>query len=513
MTKNFVTWLMALTRMMRYVVIAVLFHVLLLAILGSIKIIAILPKIVAKFEGAPLPPATPAEPDPFLAYREFEYKGLTQGGGGGTPGKGPGGIPTAAGITPKEYRASILQSETPAAEPQVGEVIGVVNEAESGASRLEGSLGGMSTPTVGLGESSMGAAGVSGPGGGGFGQRQGPMRAQALQKYQGGMETERAVLAGLRWLKANQRMDGSWHCYKSDQAGSGLAILAFLGHGETTDSPEFGQTVNKGLEYLVNSIGPDGIVVDKSMYAQGIVTLSLSEAYGMTQSPAVKEPLDRALNAILTIQKVKKMDAKFVGGWRYSSTSGDADTSVTGWMIMALKSAKLAGIAVPEEAFDMASRYLWQMYGDGGFGYDHPAKAVVPTAIGVLCQQFMGHSDDERIRKALRFLGKQKVEWETEGGFALYGWYYQTQAMFQGGGSYWAYWNQQIRNTMVKSQADDGHWPTPPKSSEATDLDKTPVYATALSALILEVYYRYLPIYQISERPTLTSAARPMESN
>jgi hypothetical protein len=487
--------------MMRYFVIAVLVHVVILLVLASIKIVAHVPKIVATFEGAPLRPQREEEPDPFAAYRDFDYTGPTVGGGGGTSGKGPGGIPTASAMKPPEYKASILQSDM-YADTHVAEVIGVNAADAAGAiEKLKGNPSGVSAPATGLGEGAFGIAGVIGPGGGGFNQRVGPMRAQALRKFKGSAETERAVVAGLRWLKANQRADGSWSCAKSDRAGTALAVLAFLGHGETADSVEFGACVNKGLQYLVTQVGSNGLVAGQEAqgYAQGIVAMALSEAYGMTRAPAVRDPLERAIRAITISQKVKKKDPKFVGGWRYSPTSDDADTSVSGWMVMALKSAKLAGVAVPEESFDLASQYLWTMYGDGGFGYNAPGRDWGPTAIGVLSQQFMGHGDDKRIKRALDYLKEQKADWEkTKSAYVLYGWYYETQAMFQGGGSYWEYWNNLIRDTMVKSQSDDGHWALPPQSEwELKSVgNDSPVYSTSLGCLILEVYYRYLPIYQ-----------------
>ncbi len=487
---RFITWLMSLPVITRCLVIAILFHLALLLVLILIKIPVMYPKIIATFEGVVLPASKQEEPDPFAAYRDFDYNGPTLGGGGGTPGKGPGG-------TPAESKPSILQPDTKA-DTQIGAVIGVdVADAAGAIVRLQGSPGSVSAPTIGLGET----MGVTGPGGGGFSQRVGPMRAQALQKFKGSAETEKAVIAGLRWLKVNQRADGSWSCAKSDRAGTALAVLAFLGHGETADSEEFGACVNKGLQYLVTQVGPDGLVVGREAqgYAQGIVALALSEAYGMTQAQAIREPLERAIRAITISQKVKKKESKFVGGWRYSPTSDDADTSVSGWMIMALKSARLTGVVVPEESFDLASQFLWAMYGDGGFGYSGPGKDWGPTAIGVLCQQFMGHGDDKRVKQALDFLKEQKADWEkTKSAYVLYGWYYQTQAMFQGGGSYWEYWNRQIRDTMVKSQSADGHWPLPPQSEwELKSVGKdSPVYSTALGCLILEVYYRYLPIYQ-----------------
>jgi len=499
--QNSVRWLMSQTLLMRCFLIAVLVHAVIFATLGSIKVVAYLPKVVATFEATSLPPAQEEEPDPFAAYRNFDYRGPTLGGGGGTPGKGPGGIPTAAGTMPRQQSPSIPQSDTHDIT-RVGESIGVevADSAESNV-RWRGLPGEVSAPSAGIGQDAFGKAGVMGPGGGGFAQRVGPMRAQALQRFKGSADTERAVVAALRWLKNNQRPDGSWKCEKSDQAGTALAVLAFLGHGETPDSGEFGATVNKALQYLVTQIGPSGLVAPSEgrMYAQGMATLALAEAFAMTQSTAVREPLERAVRAITTIQRVQKRQPMFAGGWRYSPTSDDADTSVSGWMIMALKSAKLAGIAVPEESFTMASNYLWEMYGDGGFGYNSPGKELGPTAIGVLCQQFLGQGDDRRIKRALEYLKNQKADWEkTSGTYVLYGWYYETLAMFQGGESYWEYWNRQIQDTMVKSQSADGHWELPPQSGwELRSVgDASPVYSTALGCLILEVYYRYLPIYQ-----------------
>ena len=175
---------------------------------------------------------------------------------------------------------------------------------------------------------------------------------------------------------------------------------------------------------------------------------------------------------------------------------------------MGLKSARLAGLTVPEEAFEGASTYLWNMCDGEGFGYTSAAHYPGTTAIGVLCQQFMGHGDDRRIKKSLDYLKEQRVSWnETESYYVLYTWYYITQAMFQGGGSYWEYWNRQIRDTMVKNQLEDGRWMPTPKSKEESKLVNSPAYSTALGCLILEVYYRYLPIYQEMEnKPALPAA-------
>ena len=96
-------------------------------------------------------------------------------------------------------------------------------------------------------------------------------------------------------------------------------------------------------------MGGDGLVSDASQDyiggdSQGLVTLALAEGYVMTQSPVLRDPLERALNAIIRAQSAAKANAQHVGGWRYHPSSDDSDVSVTGWMIMALTSSKAAGL-------------------------------------------------------------------------------------------------------------------------------------------------------------------------
>ena len=504
LTGKFTAWLMAQTMFIRYLVIAILFHVLVLFVMGSIKIVAEMPKIMAAFDSAALPPPAKVDDvDPFAALRDFDYSGPTLGGGGGTPGKGPGGIPTAAGTTPTEYKASITAADKTAADSEVAEVIGVVSESATAVARLQGGFGGMAAPTTGFGEGKIGTAGIKGPGGGGFGQRVGPMRAQKIKAGGGSGETEKAVLAALRWFKEHQNKDGSWGTGQTE-AICALGLLSFLGHGETPDSEEFGATVTKAISFLVSKVPPDGYLkCGQPMYSQGAVTLALSEAYGMTQSPVVKEPLERLINGILEAQKVKKTNPIHKGGWHYSKDLPTTDTSVSGWIIMGLKSARIAGLKVPDEAYHMASKYLWNVYDPaGGFGYGGPGRSPNMTAVGVLCQMFLEHGDNVKIKKALDYLKQQKVDWaNAPSGFTMYGWYYMTQAMFQGGGGYWEYWNKQIRDTLVKNQSPDGHWDGP--GAKSSENSYGPAYPTALCCLSLEVYYRYLPIYQEMEHKAL----------
>lgn len=491
---------MGLTGWMRYLVIALIAHAAILFGIATVKIAVAIPTIVATFTGDPLPP--PSKPiddiDPFAALRDFDYNGPTLGGGGGTPGKGPGGIPTAAGTTPTEYKATVLTKDAAAADKTVGEVIGVdVGDSAGAIARLQGGPGAIDAPTMGLGEGKFGTAGVRGPGGGGFGQRVGPMRSKRIQQSGSSGEAERAVLAALRWLKEHQKPDGSWE-NKNSVAITGLATLAFLGHGHTPDDPEFGQTLMKAFQYLVSK-GPQG-----NMYEHAILTYALAEGYGMTQSPALKEPMQKCVDILVKSQQATKKDALHVGGWRYSQGADDSDTSVTGWCVQALEAGKLAGASVPESTFESASKYLWNMFSGGSFGYDKPGGfRLGTTAIGILCQAFMGQGGDPRTKQALDKLKNEKFEWENDKGWTIYTWYYQTQACFQGGGSYWEHWNNSFRDALIRKQSQDGHWDFPTKSTE----NYGHAYSTALCCLMLEVYYRYLPTYQSIEQKQLEKKA------
>jgi hypothetical protein len=516
---KFLTWLAANMLLLYAFLIALLIHVSLIAALGWIKIGANHPRIVASFDASVLPPPA-ADKDaqaPNAGSHDFDYSGSILGSGGGTMGKGPGGVPTAGGGTPESYLAHLATPSAQIGQESLADVIGVVSDGAMAIARPEGGPSGVSlTVPGGLGDTTIGTAGIKGPGGGIFGARMGPQRASNLNKYDGNSETERAVTAGLRWLKAHQEANGSWKCGASSAAGTALATLAFLGHGETPDSVEFGETVSRALDYLSLHVGSDGLVSDESQDyiggdSQGLVTLALTEGYAMTQSPVLRDTVERALNVIIRGQSAVKANTQHVGGWRYHPTSDDSDVSVTGWMIMTLTSARAAGMPVPKEVCDKAAQFLWNMYDakDPGFGYQTPERSPSMTAIGVFCQQLLGNGKDPRIKAALDYLREQRVEWDkTEGDYVLYGWYYITQAMFQGGGAYWEYWNREIRDTLIKKQRSDGRWMPPSNSTmETRELAATPAYSTALGTLILEVYYRYSSMEQLTQQGTTTTAA------
>lgn len=476
--------LMQLTPWMRYLLIAAVCHSLLLMAIALVRI-AIPQRISdrAIFDPTGYPTSTARE--------------VPSGTESSIPGTGEGGNPLAGGNTVSEYKPVVLTADARGANKIIGTVIGLIaGESPGVTTRPEGGFGGVSAPTSGFGPNKFGTSGVWGTGGNGVFDGRELRRTQHTSPV-----VERPVLAALRWLRDHQQPDGSWKSARPD-AVSGLATLAFLGHGETADSPEFGPTLMKAFQYLVNRVNPNA-----NLYDHAIVTYALAEGYGMTQSAALKEPLQRAVDILLLAQQASKKDPLHAGGWRYTTGAQDSDTSVTGWCVQALEAAKLAGANVPDSAFEGASKYLWQMYDGGTFGYTTPGGGIPArtstTAIGVLCQAFMGQGNDPRTKQALDKLKTLKFDWNKDTGHlkcTTYMWYYLTQAMYHGGGAYWEHWNNTFRDSLIRHQSDDGHWDAPPQSDEAK---YGPAYTTAICALMLEVYYRYLPTYQkMEERQT-----------
>ena len=201
--------------------------------------------------------------------------------------------------------------------------------------------------------------------------------------------------------------------------------------------------------------------------------------------------LPRALALILRAQAVKKSD-RHQGGWRYHPGSRDSDTSCSGWALMALRSAKLNGAAVPDKAIADAVAYLYGNFSEknGHFGYSSPHNSKNSlTGMGLLCLELCGeHGKPSTIKAADYILESFRA---LEGAqFEFYGNYYNAQAMFQLGGKYWETYADWMYETYLKKQKDDGSW----YSREAGQ-----VYGTAMMTLAFTVPYRQLPIYQRDE--------------
>ena len=329
----------------------------------------------------------------------------------------------------------------------------------------------------------------------------GTSRQRMMDRNGGKKKSEEAVMRGLRWLVKNQSPDGSWSPqFKS--AMTGLGLLCFLGHGETTTSPEFGPTVKKAVDWLVKTgTANEGKLAPQlnqsGVYEHAIAAYGLGEYYTMTKDDTVAPVLKQAIGYIVQGQGPD-------GGWMYSYDKSQSDTSVSGWQIQALKAAHLSQLNIEgvDAALDKAMLNLKRVQGKkGGFGYREPgSERYSLTGVGVLCTYFWKQDKDELVRDGIKYmLDKDKPEVNYKGEKAdLYAWYYNTQACLMVGGSAWSKWNRMFQDQIADAQRPEGDWPPTgnpkPHGPEIQPQGAGPVYRTTLCILMLEVYYRYMPV-------------------
>lgn len=329
-----------------------------------------------------------------------------------------------------------------------------------------------------------------------------------IEELGGSEGTERAIALGLDWLTKHQEADGHWDMSKHgstkeyNTAGAGLALLCYYGwgikHGEYVDKgehPQHHQAVNKALDWLIKQQKPDGDLRGSkhqhAMYCHGIAAIALCEAYALTEDPKLKEPVTRAIQFILDVQH----DA---GGWRYQPKQ-PGDLSVTGWQLMALQSARMSGIDVPDEAFDKANRFLDAVaHGKQGghYGYTGPSgggPALTPTGM-FLRQLDLEPPTTARMNESAEYI---KANMLKPGKRQFYYEYYATLALYQHQGPIWEQWNQSMKDNYLAAQTATGEH----TGSWDPDLDRNfakrggRITTTTLAILSLEVYYRLLPLY------------------
>ena len=303
-------------------------------------------------------------------------------------------------------------------------------------------------------------------------------------------QTREAIERGLRYLADSQQEDGSFggQRYERHVGITGLACMAFMADGHVPGRGEYGSEVERGLNFILQSASESGLIAaDTShgpMYGHGFATLFLGEIYGMTNDSRVREVLLKAVRLIVNTQNHE-------GGWRYQPVPYDADISVTICQIMALRSARNAGLSVPKDTIDRAIAYVRQCQNpaDGGFRYmlSGGSTAFPRSGAGVASLFYAGVYEGDAITKGLDYLIRSGLPvGPNTGGHFYYGHYYAAQAMFLAGGEYWAKWYPDIRDKLLETQVPDGSW---------TSSHGGP-YGTAMSLLILQIPNRLLPIFQ-----------------
>lgn len=343
-------------------------------------------------------------------------------------------------------------------------------------------------------------------------------RKKAMREYRAAAGTEDAVMKALRWLQSVQQPNGSW---QSTSAHTGLALLCFLAHGETPLSTEFGQTVQSAMQWLAN----DMMSVDtnarsphdmsgRRAYSHGIATYALAEAYGLTQIPFLRSATERGLERIIRGQQPG-------GGFDYRYAQGDRwDLSVGGWQVQAIKAGIAGGINLPgiHEAAERSADWIQNTtYANNKFGYSAPGTGGNMTGVGVVCLQLLGHNGSEvsggldtiatsRLASYEKFL-TDEYEFDRQGHRYIYGWYYDTQAMFNHGGKHWRAWNRIFNRVLTESQHSDGYWETKEEKSHYGHGLGGTILITTWACLQLEVYYRYLPTFDISKMKQRSSVS------
>ena len=303
---------------------------------------------------------------------------------------------------------------------------------------------------------------------------------------------ERATAAGLKYLAARQREDGSFGsgAYRGNVAVTALVGMAFLAEGSLPNRGPHGDVTERALNYLLDQCRENGLILNAAsasrgpMYEHGFATLFLAECLGSTPRTDLREKLAAAVALIVNTQNAE-------GGWRYQPQKLDADISVTVCQIMALRAARNAGLHVPKETVERCIEYVRRSQNpDGGFRYMLPPgeSGFARSAAGVVALYSAGIYEGAEVENGISYL----LDFVPRPGalrqepYYFYGHYYAVQALWQRGGDAWMRYYPAIREELILRQSPDGSWADP----------ISPEYGTAMACLILQVPNGYLPIFE-----------------
>ncbi|MEI6817974.1 MAG: prenyltransferase/squalene oxidase repeat-containing protein [Verrucomicrobiota bacterium] len=484
----------------------------------------------------------------FQVIREPEKKVdfMPPGGGGGERGaEHQVQQKKRAQITPTANVKRVFAEGATAsyAIPEQGDNFGEMSPLSAPGGGMAGGLGGAGSGQ-GFGKG-MGEGGGLGKGGGVgklFGMIPETMRKRCSKEDRlarlaenGGVPAcEEAVIKALRWMKSQQKPDGSWEGasggaqrrgraasqQKADGSGegaawaTGLALLAYMGHCETPVSDEFGESATKGIVYLVNlGMKNNGRMASNFtdyhwIYEHAISTYALGEAATFCKElkveiPGLMEVTEKAGQLIIDNQHE-------TGGWAYgfATKGGDPDTSIAGWQIQALKACSHTSIKYKGMSSCISKALAFinkNQNSNGGYGYSSSKiekkytfleEYFTTTGIGMLCNQMWGKGESADVAKASKYiLSNTRFDYNTQY-CDLYGHYYESQAMIRRGGEEWKQYNKIFRDQLLNNQNANGSWNMPGGGKRpravAPEFVKNEFYRTALCTLMLEVYYRFL---------------------
>lgn len=350
-------------------------------------------------------------------------------------------------------------------------------------------------------------------------------RPEHAARHGGSESTEAAVELALVWLaSAQDSRDGRWDAsahaagrglnhnqiteqnnsgVNADCAITGLALLAFMGAGHTHQDGPYQDNVYRGLKFLLKSQSKSsGSLAGNAthhakMYCHGIATLALSEAYIMTQDRQLLPYLQNAIRYTIACQNPNS------GGWRYRPGE-EGDTSQFGWQLMALTSARTAGLDVPNRTINGMHEWLRRVSSGRSHGLasykprQMPSRAM--TAEALVCRLFLdGGRNRNAINEAANFVAREGI---GNGQLNLYYCYYGTLGLYQMQDHRWVAWNRALKAKLLPLQRSDGALAGSWDTNTVWGRNGGRVYTTSLATLCLETYYRYLPFYDLPKDRT-----------
>jgi hypothetical protein len=353
--------------------------------------------------------------------------------------------------------------------------------------------------------------------------RAGETKKQLMKRYGGTEASEAAVAKALKWLSIHQLPNGAWtfnHAFvcrgiggcdgtcepnraNAFNAATAMGVLPFLGAGQTHVDGVYKENVRRALMFLIangkqrNFGGVPCLDLSEeggNMYSHGLAAIALCEAYAMTGDSYLLSPAQQAINFITYAQDPRG------GGWRYGPKQ-PGDTSVTGWQVMALKSGHMGHLVIAPESVAGATNFLNFASVRDGAAYKYTTDPGVGggsdacQAIGLLCRMYLGWDKTHpAIVAGVADLARTGVRKDD-----IYYNYYAAQVLRHYGGNEWDGFNRNLRDWLVESQVTSGHaegsWHFPDSLQHRGPKEGGRLCSTAFATMILEVYYRHMPLY------------------
>jgi len=334
-------------------------------------------------------------------------------------------------------------------------------------------------------------------------------------------ETREMVRKGLAWLAAKQNAGGNWPKDAHVNAVHAAATLAFLGQGHSTQRGRYKDVVRKSIYNFIGRIGSNGGLGNHG-HATPFVVMAVCDAYAM-------EPQDAKLAAgarrmVDYVLRTQHLDGGWSGGARTTPKDHKSiGVAQTVWYVMALFSARLGGMEVPEEALEKArdvllavaeGRYDGKIHftNHGGrtaaYDKDYAVKSMLFTGL-----HFLGVSRDNRVMQRLAQEINQRQPPPGQRNYWLV--YNQGMGMFQMGRQHpaWREFDAEVLREIARraepkgedmvAWTDKDHYRN--ELNTRSDTGANLRYwgdcgNTAMALLNLEVYYRYGDVHRMYQR-------------